>query len=119
MIERFHDLAVWYHDTQSLRKVEVDIGRPRDFEAWYRNALSAGLYDEYHFRWTYIGDRRMNYYGHFCIERQSARDLVHVHFCVYGEVEDKVYDLYTFERVFFGIRGKRPPFEMHVTVVVK
>lgn len=118
MIERFHDLDVRHRDTQSLYKVEVDIGSPCDFEAWYRNALSSGLCDEYHFRWSYIG-WRMNYHGHFCIERQSARDLVHVNFCLCGEVEDKVYDLYTFERVFFGIRGKRPPFEMHVTVVVK
>lgn len=118
MIERFNDLAVWYRGTQSLRKVEVDIGSPCAFEDWYRNALSSGLCDEYSFRWTFIG-WRMSYRGYFCIARQSARDLVHVNFCLCGEVEDKVYDLYTFERVFFGIRGKRPPFEMHVTVVVK
>lgn len=118
MIERFHDLDVWYRDTQSLRKVEVDISSPIAFAGWYRNALSGIGDDGYPFCWTYR-DWRMNYHGYFRIERQSARDLVHVHFCLCGEVEDKVYDLYTFERVFLGIRGKRPPFEMHVTVVVK
>lgn len=120
MIKRFHRVDVLSQDDYSLCSIEVDIDNPIAFAGWwYRTELPAILRDTYTFYWTYTRDRRFNYRGYFRVERQGVRDRVHMKLCMDGEVEDKVYDLYTFERKFFGRRGKRPDFEMHVTVVVK
>lgn len=119
MIERFHKVDVLSQHDYSLCPIEVDIDSPIAFAGWYRTELSSILREEYSFCWTYARDRRFRYHGYFRIERQGERDRVHMNLCLNGEVADKVYDLYTFERVFFGRRGKRPDFEMHVTVVVK
>ena len=119
MIERFHKVDVLSQYDYSLRHIEVDIGSPIAFAGWYRTELSAISRYEYSFYWTYVRDRRIKYHGNFSIERQGERARVRMNLCLSGEVADKVYDLYTFERKFFGRRGKRPDFEMHVTVAVK